>query len=214
MRNGSASKGVMVTFPIGSTGMADSSRGPSLNAGSGHNVQVADALPETLWLHTGVVVRASAIERRGLFVTEDLPTDQIVLRLSGRLVSTDELARLIEHANADPLRAYVDTLTIYEDAHLVLPAGSVIHFGNHSCDPNLWHVGPFEIATRRAVHVGEELTIDYGTQSGAPGFSMACSCGSPLCRGVVSSDDWRLPALQSRCRDHWVPALEARIAAG
>jgi uncharacterized protein len=182
-------------------------------AGTGHNVQVADALPETLWLHPGVVVRASAIEGRGLFVTEDLPTGEIVLRLSGRLVSTDELARLIEHANADPSHAYVDTLTIYEDAHLVLPAGSVIHFGNHSCDPNLWHVGPFEIATRRAVHVGEELTIDYGTQSGAPGFSMACSCRSPLCRGVVTSDDWRLPALQTRYRHHWVPALEARIAA-
>jgi hypothetical protein len=103
-------------------------------------------------------------------VTEDLPTGEIVHRLGGRLVSTDELARLIEHANADPSHAYVDTLTIYEDAHLVLPGGSVIHFGNHSCDPNLWHVGPFEIATRRAVHVGEELTIDYGTQSGAPGF--------------------------------------------
>lgn len=186
---------------------------PLFIAGTGHNVQVAEALPERLWLHPGIVVRASTIEGRGLFVTEDLPADEIVLRLSGRLVSTDELACLIEHANADPLHAYVDTLTIYEDAHLVLPAGSVIHFGNHSCDPNLWHVGPFEVAIRRAVHVGEELTIDYGTQSGAPGFSVACSCGSPLCRGVVSSDDWRLPALQMRYRRHWVPALEARIAA-
>ena len=122
---------------------------------------------------------------------EELPAGEIVLRLSGRLVSTDELARLIEHANADPSHAYVDTLTIYEDTHLVLPSGSVIHFGNHSCDPNMWHRGPFEIATRRAVDAGEELTIDYGTQSGAAGFSMACSCGSALCRGAVSSDDWR-----------------------
>ena len=139
--------------------------------------------------------------------------DEIVIRLSGRLVSTDELARLIEHANSDPSHVYVDTLTIHEDAHLVLPAASVIHFGNHSCDPNLWHVGPFEIATRHAVHIGDELTIDYGSQSGAPGFSMDCSCGSPLCRGVVSSDDWRLSELQTRYRHHWVPALEARIAA-
>ena len=71
----------------------------------------------------------------------------------------------------------MDTLSIYEDAHLVLPPGTLIHFGNHSCDPNMWHVGPFEIATRRAVDVGEELTIDYGTPSGVAGFSMACSCG-------------------------------------
>jgi SET domain len=78
------------------------------------------------------------------------------------------------------VRPTIRTLTIYENAHLVLPAGSVIHFVNHSCDPNLWRVGTFEIATRRAVHFGEELTIDYATPSGASGFSMACSCGSPL----------------------------------
>ncbi len=175
---------------------------------------MAESPPETLWVHPFVVVKDSGIEGRGLFAGEELPAGEIVLRLSGRLVSTDELARLIEHANADPSHAYVDTLTIYEDTHLVLPSRSVIHFGNHSCDPNMWHKGPFEIATRRAVDAGEELTIDYGTQSGAPGFSMACSCGSALCRGAVSSDDWRLPALQTRYAHHWVPALGARIAAG
>jgi len=120
-----------------------------------------EVVPEMLWVHPCVVVRDSSIEGRGLFVTEDLPQGEIVIRLSGRLVSTDELARLIEHANANPSHAYVDTLTIYENVHLVLPPESAVHYGNHSCDPTMWHVGPFEIATRRAVHVGEELTIDY-----------------------------------------------------
>ena len=183
-------------------------------AGIGHNVQVAEAPPKTIWVHPHVVVNDSGIEGRGLFATEDLPADEVVVRLSGRLVSTDELSRLIEHANADPSHSYVDTLTIYEDSHLVLPPGTMIHFGNHSCDPNMWHVGPFEIATRRDVRTGEELTIDYGTQTGAAGFSMTCHCGSALCRGVVSSDDWRLPALQERYRAHWVPALEDRITTG
>ena len=73
---------------------------------------------------------------------------EVVLCLNGRLVSTKELGRLIEQANADPSHSFVDTLTIYEDAHLVLPPGTLIHFGNHSCDPNMWHVGPYEIATR------------------------------------------------------------------
>jgi hypothetical protein len=175
---------------------------------------VPDGPPETLWVHPHLFVNNSDIEGRGLFATENFPAGEIVIRLSGHLVSTDELGRLIEHANADPSRVYVDTLTIYEDKHLVLSPGSLIHFGNHSCDPNMWHEGPYEISTRRLVEVGEELTIDYGTQSGAAGFSMGCSCGSRACRGVVSSDDWRLPALQARYRHHWVPALEARIAGG
>jgi SET domain-containing protein len=160
-----------------------------------------------------VAVEPSGIEGRGLFATEELAAGVILLRLSGRLVSSDELAQLIEHANADPSHPYVDTLTIYEGAHLVLPPDSLIHFGNHSCDPTMWHVGPYEIATRRIVRTGEELTIDYGTQSGADGFSMTCRCGSALCRRVVSSDDWAVPALQERYRHHWVPALETRIAA-
>ena len=142
-----------------------------------------------------------------------IPTGEVVLRLNGRLVSTEELGRPIEHAKADPSHSYADTLTIYEDAHLVLPLGTAIYFGNHSCDPSMWHVGPYEIATRPAVGVAEELTIDYGTQSGAAGFSMSCSCGSPICRVVVSSSHSRLPELQPRYRHHWVPALESRIGA-
>jgi uncharacterized protein len=180
---------------------------------SGHNVEVAIDPPEALWVHPHVVVRHSGIAGRGLFATEEFVPGVIVLRLTGRLVSTDELAHLIEHAKADPAHPYVDTLTIDEDAHLVLPPAGIVHFGNHSCDPTMWHVGPYEIATRRVVRADEELTIDYATQSGAAGFSMACRCGSALCRGVVSSGDWALPALQERYRHHWVPALEARITA-
>jgi uncharacterized protein len=179
----------------------------------GHNVSVDTAPHDRLWLHEHIAVRESAIEGNGLFATADLPSGVIVIRLAGRLVSAEELAGLIDQVNGDPLAPYVDTLTVDEDSHLVLPSGSAVHFGNHSCDPNLWHVGPYDIATRRPVGIGEELTIDYGTQSGAPGFSMTCHCGSPGCRLVVSSEDWRLPALQERYQDHWVPALQVRISA-
>ena len=86
----------------------------------------------------------------------------------------------------------------------MLAPGTLIHFGDHSCDPNVWHVGPYVIATRRAAGVGDELTIDHGTQSGAAGFAIACSSDSPICRRVVSSDDWRLPERQARYRHHWV----------
>jgi uncharacterized protein len=177
-----------------------------------HTVPVSEAPPETLWVHPHLDRKSSTIDGEGLISTSALPADVIVVRLAGRLVSSDELGSLIERTNADPSAGFVDTVMIYEDAHLVLPPGSLIHFGNHSCDPNLWHVGPYEISTRRPVEPGDELTIDYGTHS-AEGFSMACRCGSPLCRGIVSGDDWRLPALQDRYRNHWVPALEDRISA-
>lgn len=159
------------------------------------------------WVHDAVLVRESAIAGRGLFARSALEEGTVVIRLGGRLVGNDELQRLI-----DTSPNYVDTLTVFEGAHLVLPAATTVHYGNHCCDPNLWHVGPYDIATRRPVRAGEELTIDYGTQTGAPGFSMPCRCDATVCRGEVTSEDWRIADLQARYADHWVPALEQRIA--
>ena len=163
--------------------------------------------PDVPWVHGAVAVEHSAIAGRGLFARAPLPQGLVVIRLGGRFVGTEELQRLIETSED-----YVDTLTVFEDVHLVLPPATAAHYGNHSCDPNLWHVGPYEIATRRPVRAGEELTVDYATQTGAPGFSMSCDCGASACRGVVTNEDWRRPDLQARYAGHWVPALEERIA--
>ena len=40
------------------------------------------------------------------------------------------------------------------------------------------------------------------------------TCGSPLCRGVVTGEDWRRPELQARYGDHWIPALLRKQRAG
>jgi hypothetical protein len=164
-----------------------------------------------VWAHPGIVVAASGIAGDGLFAREPIAADIVVLRLGGRLVSTSELAALIATADATPGGDYIDTITVDDDRHLVLPPRTIAHYANHSCDPNLWHAGAYEIVARRDIASGEELTIDYGTNSGAPGFRMACACGSSICRGEVTSDDFTIPALQERYRGHWVPALERRI---
>jgi hypothetical protein len=158
-------------------------------------------------VHDAIVVGDSAIAGQGLFATTALGEGTVVVRVGGVFVGTEELRRLIETSEH-----YVDTLTVFEDVHLVLPTGTTVHYGNHSCDPNVWHVGPYEIATRRPVRAGEELTVDYATQTGAPGFSMPCRCGAADCRGEVTSEDWRRADLQARYAGHWVPALEERIA--
>ena len=92
-----------------------------------------------------------------------------------------------------------------------MPEGSLAHFANHSCDPTLWHVGPFEVATRRSVDADEELTIDYTTNSGDATFTMDCTCGSTLCRQTITAQDWRRPELQERYDGHWIPPLAALI---
>jgi SET domain-containing protein len=116
-----------------------------------------------VWADGRIVVGRSEIDGRGLFATAPLVAGTVVLRLGGRLVSTGELEELLAAAD-HPEAPYVDSVTILEDVHLVLPSMTIAHFANHRCDPNLWHVGPYELATRRDVEPGEELTIDYGTE--------------------------------------------------
>jgi SET domain-containing protein len=160
------------------------------------------------WLHPDVEVRDSPIEGRGLFALAPIPAGTLVSRLGGRLVSGPELARLI----ADPEQPYVDTIAVSETRHLVLPPRRPNGYGNHGCDPNLWWVGAFELAARREIGAGEELTNDYGTSTADPGFTMACECGSQRCRGTVTGDDWRRADLHERYGDHWIPLLQTRIS--
>jgi uncharacterized protein len=131
----------------------------------------------------------------------------VVSRLGGRLVTSDELARVLAAAE----QSYVDSITVSEDLHLVLPAGQLNHYGNHSCDPNLWWVDAYTLAARRPIAAGEEVTNDYGTSTGTADFFMTCGCQSPQCRGIITGHDWQRHELQARYGDHWVPVLLDRI---
>jgi uncharacterized protein len=158
-------------------------------------------------------VRRSPISGCGLFATVPVTAGTVVSRLGGRLVSTAALRELFTAAARDPGRPYIDTITVGVNLHLVLPPRRPNGYGNHSCDPNLWWVSAYELAARRDIAAGEELTNDYATSTGEPEFAMACSCGRRQCRGVVTGDDWRRTELQARYEGHWVPALQARIRA-
>lgn len=162
------------------------------------------------WLHPHVEVRASAIQGSGLFAAQPLPAGTTIATLAGRLVCDAELHRLMQAATASG--RYLDTICIDDNAHLVLAPGQRIHYGNHGCDPNLWHTDAYTIATRRDVRAGEELTVDYATQTVAAGFRMPCRCGAPACRQVIKGTDWQLPQWRDRYQGHVVPAVARRIA--
>lgn len=165
-------------------------------------------LADEVWVYPGVEVRRSTVAGDGLFSTIQLDADVIVIRLGGRLVSTAELHHLFAAAGDDE---YIDTIAVGVDTHIVLPPRTTAHYVNHSCEPNLWSVSAYELATRRPLDPGDELTIDYGTISDDATFRMECVCGEPSCRGVITGDDWRRADLQRRYALHWSPGLQRRI---
>ncbi|TCN39308.1 acetyltransferase (GNAT) family protein [Kribbella orskensis] len=157
------------------------------------------------WSHPGLEVRRSGIAGQGLFATKAISKGEVVSRLAGRKVSTAELRELLENPP-------VDTITLADDEHLVLPNDPrpTIAYGNHSCDPNLWWIDAVTLEACRDIAPGEEITSDYGTSTGTD-FEMACNCGSSLCRGKITGEDWQREELRARYGDHWIPALLNRI---
>jgi SET domain-containing protein len=169
--------------------------------------------PKDCWIHPATEVRDSSIAGRGLFATTEIHEGERVSQLGGLVVTEEELVALLEERGRNASLPYVDSIIFDERLHLFLPPDQPNHFGNHSCDPNLWWGHDLTLVARREIHSGEELTNDYGTSSGDPTFEMECNCGSSLCRHLVTGEDWRRPDLRKRYGPHWVPALRKRIEA-
>lgn len=161
------------------------------------------------WLHPAVRVQYSPISGRGLFTGEAIAAGAVVATLAGRLVDGAELSRLLIAASHE--HRYLDTIGVDNDLHLILPPNQPIHYGNHSCDPTLWHDGAYTLVARRDLEPDTELTVDYATQTVEPDFRMPCNCGAPGCRGVVTGADWQLPGWALRYRGHVVPPVAARL---
>jgi len=172
---------------------------------------VPRALEPDCWLHPEVEVRPSPIAGDGLFARAPIQAGTAVSRLGGRVVTWPELEKLFATAAEHPDQPYVDTITVTDDLHLVLPPGQSNGKGNHSCDPNLWWTDAYTLAARRDIATDEELTNDYATSTAGVGFALVCRCRSEQCRGTITGNDWQIPDLQDRYGEHWVPALLARI---
>jgi hypothetical protein len=67
------------------------------------------------WLLDTAEVRPSPIAGEGLFARAAITAGTVVSRLGGRLVTEPELHRLLTGA------AYIDTITVTDTLHLVLP---------------------------------------------------------------------------------------------
>lgn len=170
---------------------------------------VVDGIRADVWVHPAAQVRRSAIAGDGLFIDASVPAGTPLIRFGGTAVTTAELHELFDEADANG--TYVDTIAIGPDCHVVLPAGSIAHYANHSCDPTMWLGAPLEFVARFDLEPGSELTSDYGVTSDDAAFEMPCRCGAAACRRVITGCDWQLEHLQHLHQGRWPAGLQARI---
>ena len=144
---------------------------------------------------------------KAVYARELIEPGEVVAVWSGRLVSAEELDDLSED-----IRRH--TAQVEEGFYLAsLSPDEASDYINHSCEPNAGLVGQITIVAMVTIRPGDEVTIDYAMCDGSPYDEFECGCGSAICRGRVTGDDWRNPTLWERYAGHFSPYLERRIKA-
>src|SRR5436190_86852 len=97
--------------------------------------------------------------------------------------------------------------------------GPRTHCG-HGCVKPMRHylerswINPTLVA-RRDIVAGEEITLDQGIWNFDDDEYVwdqpHCTCGSPLCRKILTNDDWQRADVQERYRDHFHPFVQRMI---
>jgi uncharacterized protein len=153
-------------------------------------------------------VRQSPIHGRGLFATDKITKDEVVMVKGGHIVDGTTLRKQITPM-LGPVEIQIDdnlyiTPTIADERE-----GSML-YSNHSCDANLGMRGEITFVAMRDIAAGEELTHDWCTTDDDT-YSQQCNCGAANCRGTVTGKDWQRPDLQKKYPGYFAAYLQKKI---
>ena len=126
-------------------------------------------------------IRQSRIHHRGVYARERIPKNRKVIEYTGERISRRETAR---RGQGD--LTYLFTLDKYWTIDGAF-GGSGAEIINHSCDPNLFTrivKGHILYMSKRVIHKGEELTVDYLFSDKID--EVKCRCRAPKCRGTIN----------------------------
>lgn len=155
-------------------------------------------------------VQASPIHGRGLFAKEPIAKGEIVCIKGGHIFNREIFREVQKTLGPAEIQIGEDLFIgpLMEEER----EGSMI-FSNHSCDPNIGVQGQIVFVARRDIQAGEELTHDWATTDDDD-YEMACRCGAPNCRKVITGQDWRRKDLQEKYGNYMSWYLLEKIASG
>lgn len=141
----------------------------------------------------------------GIFAQQPVKAGELLIFWGGVIVNFKELMALPEETR-------IHTIQVEEDLFQVpVQPGEAADMINHSCDPNAGLSSPISIVAMRDIPAGEEVCFDYATCDSQPYDEFDCGCGTALCRGRVTGDDWQKPELWARYNGYFMPYLQRRI---
>lgn len=143
----------------------------------------------------------------GVFTREPLEKDEVLAVWGGVVVPGERLDEFSEYAQTHGLQ-------VEDDLFLIpLTEDDPADYFNHSCNPNTGLLGQITLVAMRSIDAGEEICFDYAMSDSNPYDEFECGCGSPLCRGRVTAQDWKRKDLQQRYKGYFSAYLQRRIDA-
>ena len=162
------------------------------------------------WFHPNLFVKPSSIHGQGLFATAPIQAGTTIMVWGGTLYTRQDLSDIRAGKRKVPEFSYS---FIEEDLLLAAPPDGMDYYVNHCCDPSVWMADNVTVAARRDIEVGDEITGDYAVWETDKDYVLPpCNCGSELCRGKVTGNDWMRPELQERYQGHFLPYISQRIS--
>jgi len=197
------------------------------NVESVQSMKDGDDAPLVSYAHRYVAVRESRLGGNGLFATGIIKEGEVVswehgdvyeglsdYRPGNKILTHDQIQERWP-AQEDYERFMGWFYQIGDDVFVgpLCEENVVITtYQNHSCDPNTWWYDDFTLIARRDIHPDEEITFDYGTSESYPNPDMPkCLCGTAVCRGIVTPEDYLREDMQERYGNHFVGYLLKRI---
>ncbi len=142
----------------------------------------------------------------GVFARAPIKSGEILALWGGTIVSGADLNPNMPHFTQLVLQ-------IDEDLFMMSARMEPADCFNHSCDPNAGLTGQIGLIAMRDIASGEEICLDYAMCDGMSYDEFDCTCGTALCRGRVTGEDWKRPELWVRYEGYFSPYLQRRIEA-
>ena len=151
------------------------------------------------WRSPKIEVRNDTLAGRGVVAIADIEKDEIVAIKAGHVMRHDEVRHVTETVGDFALQI--------DDEFYLSPrhpdeVDEMTVFINHSCDPNVGFRGQVVYVATREIRAGEELCHDYSMER-SDHYELDCRCGSSLCRGKITGNDWQRPDLQQRYGEYF-----------
>lgn len=159
------------------------------------------------WRSPKIEIRDDTLAGQGVVAIADIAKDEVVAIKAGAIITRAELVAATQAAGDMALQIEDDFYIAPRNADEISDMSVYI---NHSCNPNVGFRGQVVYVAMRDISAGEELCHDYSMER-SDDYFLECHCGSELCRGKVTGEDWKLPELQQRYQHYFSIYLQQKI---